>query len=126
MLYQDFLLKNNFGVRPITLQHTWCWKNIAKMQTFQLFHLKDKVNRKSHFKTPDKFNGRISSTAVGDLDDDEGDVEGDEEEGEQPEVDVLYRPPQLPVQVFLVETPGNNFLTWSAETIRRSWLKSST
>ena len=81
------------------------------MQTFKLFYLKDKVNRKGHFKTPDEFNGWISSAAVGDLDDDEGDVEGDEEEGEQPEVDVLYRPPQLPMQVFLVETPGNNFLT---------------
>ena len=86
-------------------------KNIAKMQTFKLFYLKDKVNRKSHFKTPYEFNGWVPGTAVGDLDDDEGDVEGDEEEGEQPEVDVLNRPPQLPMQVFLVQTPGNNFLT---------------
>ena len=81
------------------------------MQTFKLFYLKDKVNRKSHFKTPDKFNGWVPGTAVGDLDDDEGDVEGDEEEGEQPEVDVLDRPPQLPMQVFLVETPGKIGLT---------------
>ena len=83
----------------------------CKMQTFKLFYLKDKVNRKSHFKTPYEFNGWVSSTAVGDLDDDEGDVEGDEEEGEQPEVDVFHRPPQLPMQVFLVQTPGKIDLT---------------
>ena len=86
-------------------------KTLLKYKHSICFYLKDKVNRKGHFKTPDEFNGWVPGTAVGDLDDDEGDVEGDEEEGEQPEVDVLYRPPQLPMQVFLVQTPGNNFLT---------------
>ena len=67
--------------------------------------LKEKVDGKSHFEVSNDLNSRASSATDDNLDDDEADVEGDEEQGDQPEVDVLHCPPQLPMQVLLVAAP---------------------
>ena len=73
---------------------------------YLLSNLKDKVYGESQLQVADDDNGGIAGTAEGDLDDDEGDVEGDEQEGDQSEPDVLHCPPQLPMQVLLVAAPG--------------------
>ena len=104
MLYHDFLLKNNFGVKAITLQNTCC--KIIKTNAALSSNLKDKVYGESQLQVADDDNGWIAGTAEGDLDDDEGDVEGDEQEGDQSEPDVLHCSPQLPMQVLLVAAPG--------------------
>ena len=67
--------------------------------------LKEKVDGKSHFEVSNDLNSRASSATDDNLDNDEADVEGDEEQRDQPEVDVLHRPPQLPMQVLLVAAP---------------------
>ena len=104
MLYHDFLLKNNFGVKAITLQNTCC--KIIKTNSALSPNLKDKVYGESQLQVADDHNGWIAGTAEGHLDDDEGDVEADEQEGDQSEPDVLHCPPQLPMQVLLVAAPG--------------------
>ena len=77
MLYHDFLLKNNFGVKAITLQNTCC--KVIKTNSTLSSNLKDKVYGESQLQVADDDNGGIAGTAEGDLDDDEGDVEGDEQ-----------------------------------------------
>ena len=104
MLYHDFLLKNNFGVKAITLQNTCC--KIIKTNFDLSSNLKEKVYGEGQLQVADDHNGWIAGTAEGDLDDDEGDVEGDEQKGDQSEPDVLHCPPQLPMQVLLVAAPG--------------------
>ena len=56
-------------------------------------NLKDEVYGESQLQVADYHHGGIAGTAEGDLDDDEGDVEGDEQEGDQSEPDVLHCPP---------------------------------